>query len=193
MIEWFVNKKKEAPKAKTHTALKAKKAPYDPNSKAVKKGKIGEEIVDLYLRQYGIEYMIPKKGEHKVDRYVTQPNGISYYLEIKTKEPYQYKGIKWTGFDDSNFQVYKALYEQTGLDTLVLFVDYKEAKIYGGFLIDTLEKHGSPWITRKDEIRCYNRECMTVYEDLNSILFKDKLEMLYELTDCKKAKDGQVK
>lgn len=121
----------------------------------VKKGKIGEALVDEYLRSKGIVPYIPKaNGAHPFDRLCASADKKRLYVaEVKTKP--RRKFYPDTGFNEKNFSDYVHISMTYNMDVFVYFVDEIKKEIYGGELFgklnqprqvkNSLEELNYPW------------------------------------------------
>ena len=105
------------------------------DKKEVKKGNLGERVVDEYIirEKKMIPYQPVYDGPHPVDRIVVSPDKKMICIwEVKTKP--RRKFYPDTGFNYRNYLEYKFLYEKYGLDTFIVFVDEWLMKAYGNYL-----------------------------------------------------------
>ncbi len=106
----------------------------------VKKGNLGEEIVEAYLRDKGfiIYRPIEEQGAHLCDRFCATPDkGCIVIADIKTKARRTH--YPDTGFNISHYKQYKAVSCKYNIHVFIYFVDECEKKIYGNTL-EELEK-----------------------------------------------------
>ena len=104
----------------------------------VKKGNLGEKIVDEYFEGQGyIIYEPTTDGAHLIDRLYVKDKKQLIFADVKTKP----KRNKYpdTGFNYKNYKEYEVL-EKMGLEVWIIFVDEVEGAIYG----NTLEKLSEP-------------------------------------------------
>ena len=104
----------------------------------VKKGNIGERIVDDYFQGQGyIIYKPVQDAPHLIDRFYVKDKKQLIFAEVKTKA----KRNKYpdTGFDNRHYEEYKTLQEM-GLIVWIFFVDEAEGAVYG----NTLEELSIP-------------------------------------------------
>ena len=105
----------------------------------LKKGQIGERIVDEWLISKGFVPYRPIAGAaHPFDRLVASRDKRKILVvEVKSKparEKYGDQGIETRHYED-----YKHISEKYGIRIFIAFVDEDAARIYGSFL-DELEK-----------------------------------------------------
>ena len=104
----------------------------------VKKGNLGEGIIDKYFENQGyITYKPVTDGAHLIDRLYVKDKKQLIFADVKTKP----KRNKYpdTGFNYKNYEEYEMLKEM-GLEVWIIFVDEAEGAIYG----NTLEKLSEP-------------------------------------------------
>ena len=110
----------------------------------VKKGNIGENIVDQYFEGQGyIIYKPVTNAAHLIDRLYVKDKKKLIFADTKTKA----KRNKYpdTGFDYQHYKDYQMLQEM-GLEVWIFFVDEVEAIVYG----NTLEKLSEPQIVHHE-------------------------------------------
>ena len=106
--------------------------------KQVKKGNIGERIVDDYFERQGyIIYKPVTNAPHLIDRFYVKDKKQLIFAEVKTKAKRNI--YPDTGFDRKNYEEYKKLQEM-GLTVWIFFVDEAEGAVYG----NTLERLSMP-------------------------------------------------
>lgn len=100
----------------------------------VKKGDIGESIVNAYLIGKGfIPYSPCAEGAHPFDRLVTSRDKKTIFIaEIKTKA--KRKFYPDTGINISHYREYKHIQDKYGIDIFIFFVDEESKKVYGNTL-----------------------------------------------------------
>ena len=104
----------------------------------VKKGNIGESIVDDYFKGQGyIIYKPVTDAPHLIDRFYVKDKKKLIFADVKTKA----KRNKYpdTGFNYKHYEEYKTL-QAIGLEVWIFFVDEAEGVVYG----NTLEKLSIP-------------------------------------------------
>jgi hypothetical protein len=176
---WFTEPKKDEPKIGGGIISPTGTVAFEDRDE-YKKGKIGEQIVHAVLTQDGYELYESDKGRrHKVDWH-GEKDGQKYWVEAKTKIPF----MGFTGFNVSNYNVYKELFEQYNEDILVLFVDHVVKKIYGGFLFGYLDlqcEHRT-WDKNPPAKRVWRVDDMIGYYDISDVRFQSQLEEIARLT-----------
>lgn len=101
----------------------------------VKKGDIGEKIVNQYLESKGfIIYQPITDKAHAFDKIAIKDKIHMIICEVKTKAKRNYKPD--TGIDYRHYLEYKALSEKYNLPVHLFFVDEELKQIYGGRLKD---------------------------------------------------------
>ena len=104
----------------------------------VKKGNIGENIVDQYFEGRGyIIYKPVTNAAHLIDRLYVKDKKKLIFADTKTKAARNL--YPDTGFDYKHYEEYLVL-QDMGLEVWIFFVDEVEAAIYG----NTLEKLREP-------------------------------------------------
>ena len=108
----------------------------------VKKGNIGENIVDQYFGGQGyIIYKPVTDSAHLIDRLYVKDKKKLIFADTKTKA--KRNNYPDTGFDNRHYKDYQMLQEM-GLEVWIFFVDEVEATVYG----NTLEKLSEPHIVQ---------------------------------------------
>ena len=110
----------------------------------VKKGNLGEKIVDEYFEGRGyIIYKPVTNAAHLIDRLYVKDKKKLIFADTKTKA----KRNKYpdTGFDYQHYKDYQML-QDMGLEVWIFFVDEVEAIVYG----NTLEKLSEPQIVHHE-------------------------------------------
>ena len=106
----------------------------------VKKGNIGENIVDQYFDGQGYIIYEPRQdAAHLIDRLYVKDKKKLIFADTKTKA--KRNMYPDTGFDCKHYKDYQRLQEM-GLEVWVFFVDEVEATVYG----NTLEKLSEPQV-----------------------------------------------
>ena len=106
----------------------------------VKKGDIGEEIVEKRLINKGWFLYVPvKSGSHPIDRLYIGKDYKVIMVDAKCKE--LRRDYPDTGFPLSNYETYKCI--NKSIDVLILFVDYVRGEIYGNYLNELEKKVGT--------------------------------------------------
>ena len=131
----------------------------------VKKGDVGERIVDDYFRNYGYIIYTPEEGSpHLIDRYYIKDKDNLFFAEVKTKP--KRNNYPDTGFDYRHYEGYKIL-QDLGHKVCVFFVDEVEASVYGNTLSEiskpsTLEYNGRiiEYPLREGELIYFRRDTM---------------------------------
>jgi hypothetical protein len=100
----------------------------------VKKGDLGEAIVDQYLKNKGfLPYRPAFDGWHPFDRILAAPDKSSIYVaDVKAKA--RRNKYPDTGIDMRHFDKYKQISEKHNMRVFLFFVDELEGRIYGQFL-----------------------------------------------------------
>lgn len=106
------------------------------NNTSVKKGEVGEKIVQGYLEKRGyVIYKCITDKPHAFDLMAVKDKEIMRIAEVKAKAR---MGNGETGINLSNYKEYVKLLDKGGkqFDTFVFFVDEhpKEERIYGNFI-----------------------------------------------------------
>lgn len=118
----------------------------------VKKGDIGESIVDAYLKSRGlIPYAPVTPGAHPFDRLcATADKRRIFIAETKAKARRTY--YPDTGINERNFNDYMRIIAAHGIAVWLMFVDEHEGRIYGGSL-ERLSRERV--VTHKDKTLVY--------------------------------------
>lgn len=105
----------------------------------VKKGNLGEQLVDNHLRGRGfVVYKAVSEGRHPFDRICSTLDKKKMIIaEVKTKPARQY--YPDTGINLKHYREYAFLRDKYNLPVVIYFVDEIKRKIYGNLLIE-LEK-----------------------------------------------------
>jgi hypothetical protein len=99
----------------------------------VKKGNIGESIVDEYLKSKGFEVYEPiTSNAHGFDRLVSKGKDSFMVVEVKTKAKRNY--YPDTGIDYRHYLEYRHISNKHNLPVWIFFVDEMERKVYAGLL-----------------------------------------------------------
>lgn len=159
----------------------------------VKKGNLGEQIVERYLARQGFVIYSPTGGPHPFDRLaVTKDKERFIVAEIKTKP--RRRHYPDTGIDERHFNDYTRIHLSHSLEVFLYFVDECERKIYGGSLFGELTKELV--ITHKDrELKYPRKEGGIVYFPLQNMtliahLNEEEVVQLSALGRSKTLKDG---
>ncbi len=101
---------------------------------SVKKGAIGEAVVDEYLRSLGlVPYSPVADGAHPFDRLcATSDKRRLFIAEVKSKARRTF--YPDTGINRSHFDGYIEVIERHSIPVWLLFADESEGRIYGGDL-----------------------------------------------------------
>ena len=104
----------------------------------VKKGNLGEKIVDEYFEGRGYIIYKPVTGAaHLIDRLYVKDKKKLIFADTKTKA--KRNMYPDTGFDCKHYEDYQRL-QNMGLEVWIFFVDEAEAAVYA----NTLEKLSEP-------------------------------------------------
>lgn len=130
---------------------------------SVKKGAIGEDIVDQWLLKRGfIPYRPIADCAHPFDRLVASKNKSTIVIvEVKSKP--RRNLYPDTGIDIRHYDDYSLVFEKYKIPIFLAFVDEKSQSIYGQFLSElnkpsVVEGHEYPW--RWDRIIYFPLEAM---------------------------------
>jgi hypothetical protein len=105
----------------------------------VKKGNVGESVVDTYLIKQGlIPYAPNANGAHPFDRLVASKDKKTIFIAESKAKParviYPDQGINVRNYED-----YKRIQEKHGIDVFLFFVDEDRGTVYGN-LLSVLDK-----------------------------------------------------
>jgi len=114
--------------------------PWDER-KEVRKGTLGESIVDEFLRaKHVIPYRPDYDGAHPFDRLcATADKKTIFVADIKTKA--QRERYADTGIDLSHYGDYTHIQRKYGLRVFLFFVDEKVRQVYGNWLSELEEPY----------------------------------------------------
>jgi len=99
----------------------------------VKKGNLGEMIVDGYLIERGyIPYSPAEIGSHAFDRLAVKDKKDIVIAEVKTKA--RLNKFNATGFNIEHYKDYKLISNKYNIPIFVFFVDEMLKRVYGNFL-----------------------------------------------------------
>jgi len=101
----------------------------------VKKGAIGERIVNEILSNFGyIVYRPISDGAHKIDFFAHKESAEKKIICIEAKAKKRMAKYYETGFNYNAYLHYKEIQEKHHIDTFVYFIDDFEECIYGQWL-----------------------------------------------------------
>jgi hypothetical protein len=102
----------------------------------VKKGDIGESIVDNFLKSKNVvPYQPVFDGAHPFDRLLATPDKKSLFVaDVKTKARRTF--YPDTGIDVKHYDEYMHIENKHNLKVFLFFVDEDEQRVYGGWLFD---------------------------------------------------------
>lgn len=105
----------------------------------VKKGDLGEKIVDAYLEEKKIVvYKTAFDGAHPFDRLLATPDKKQLIVaDVKTKP--QRKYYPDTGIDLRHFNEYQHISHKHNVKVMLFFVDQVAAKVYGNYLHELIK------------------------------------------------------
>jgi hypothetical protein len=108
------------------------------NKIEVKKGNIGEDIVEKYIEKLGyIIYKPVTEKAHPFDRLCVKNKIDIFVAEIKTKPKRTY--YPDTGFNHNHYEDYKRI-QKKGIKVYIFFVDEDSGDIYGNWLSELSEQ-----------------------------------------------------
>lgn len=103
----------------------------------VRSGNIGEEYVkDALIRNGYTIYTVVSDGPHPFDM-IAIKNKTTYLVEVKTKPSMEYHPA--TGLNTNSFKKYIDKCNEYNTDMILVFVDWKEEKVYSGKLRDLIK------------------------------------------------------
>jgi len=148
----------------------------------VKKGNIGENIVDKYLRNKGFVIYYPDKGKpHPFERLCASRDKRKLLIaEVKAKAKRTF--YPDTGFNIKHYKDYCHIREKYNMPIFVYFVDEHEGKVYGNNLLE-LEKRRE--ITHNFKILVYPLK-------QNGIIYFPRIAMI-ELGDIAEEEKQELK
>lgn len=110
----------------------------------VKKGSLGEQIVDKWLVKKGlIVYEPSTSNPHGFDRLVSLDKSSLVIVEVKTKPKRLY--FPDTGIDIKHFKGYKEVSEKHSIPLCIFFVDEILKQIYCGWLSELIQEKQIKW------------------------------------------------
>ena len=135
----------------------------------VKKGDVGEQIVDKFLEGRGVVvYKPPGDCSHPFDRLCVKNRESIFIAEIKTKPKRKY--YPDTGFDYLDYLEYLR-FQERGINVYIFFVDEETGTIYGNWL-KIISKQQN--INYKNRVLEYpHRENDIIYFPVDSMEFID--------------------
>lgn len=102
------------------------------NKISVKKGNIGERIVQNYLEHRGyVVYKAITEGAHAFDFMAVKGKDTIKIAEVKAKARMD---NMHTGINLSNYKEYITVLDKYKMDTFIFFVDEKEKRVYGNYI-----------------------------------------------------------
>lgn len=105
------------------------------DKKEVKKGNIGESIIQDFLIEKGFIFYRPAiDGAHKIDFFAHKSGAKKKVIAVEVKSKRRMAFRLETGFNYSNYLHYKEILEDHNIDTFFFFVDDFEECIYGAWL-----------------------------------------------------------
>jgi len=108
-----------------------------PDKPEVKKGSIGEKIVNEILTKKGyIVYRPITEGAHKIDFFAHKEDADKKVIAVEAKAKKRMCYYCETGFNYNSFLHYKEIQEKHNMDTYVYFIDDFEEYVYGAWLSD---------------------------------------------------------
>lgn len=107
----------------------------------VKKGDLGEKIVDAYLNSKNmVVYSTNYNGAHPFDRLLSLPDKSQLFIaDIKTKPGRLY--YPDTGINIKHFKEYIHIQNLHNIKVFLFFVDQVKEKIYGNFLHELVKPY----------------------------------------------------
>lgn len=104
------------------------------NLPAVKKGNIGEQLVNAYLIEKGfIPYSPDASGVHPFDRLVASKDKRTIFIADSKAKPAR-TFYPDTGINIKHYEDYKFIQDKYNIDVFLFFVDEDKQEIYGNFL-----------------------------------------------------------
>jgi hypothetical protein len=99
-----------------------------------KKGRIGEKIIDDYLKEKGYVIYNPQEEDkaHAFDRLAIKNKKKIIIAEAKSKARRKY--YPDTGIDIKHFDEYSYIQKKYKIPVFIFFVDEENAEIYGNFM-----------------------------------------------------------
>ena len=121
----------------------------DNTSKEELIGEEGEKYISEKLKKIGYKIFYPENKYEISDRILLSDKTWKFFLgQFKRKDPLKVYP-NFTGVDLYQYKNYKEEQSKTGLPMIMLFVNKKMDKIYGGWL-DDLEKYNPMELTMKN-------------------------------------------
>lgn len=109
------------------------------NKIEVKKGNIGEDIIQEYFENEGyVIYKAVTDKSHPVDLLAFKNNLLEFAIEVKTYP--KYKIHHYTGVNENNYNSYIDFFKKNNKDVFLIFIDIDMKKIYGNFISKLIEE-----------------------------------------------------
>lgn len=149
----------------------------------VKKGNIGERIVEEYLEKDGfIIYKPVTNWPHAFDRLAIKDKQMLILAEVKTKGKMTKLPFKdATGFELRHYYEYIGISNKHNLDIFIFFVDDNTESVYGNYLSELDKSYKIGDVTYPVSavwLRLYHTNSMIHVKDLT----KEEVELLKEHT-----------
>lgn len=140
----------------------------------VKKGNLGEQIVDEWLDKQGlIVYEPSTDNAHGFDRLVSVDKSSLVIVEVKTKPKRLY--YPDTGINIKHFEGYKKVSEKHSIPLCIFFVDEILKQIYCGWLSELVQEKQIKWKGKRITYPLTNKEIVYFYQP--------RMKVIHHLTD----------
>jgi len=156
------------------------------NKPEVKKGAIGERIVNEILSKQGyIVYRPITPGSHKIDFFAHKPDSDKKVIAVEAKAKKRMAKYQMTGFNYSSYLHYKEIQEEYNMDTYVYFIDDYEGYVYGAWLSDLGEPNNIPG--RTGDVVVWELKKMQLFRKLTIEEIKEIEQYTKDIYDYSKA------
>lgn len=141
----------------------------------VKKGNIGEDVVEKFLESKGwIVYSPSTAGAHGFDKFAMKDKAEIVYVESKAKARRKY--YEDTGINISHYNDYTRLSEKYNMNIFIFFIDEYMGKVYGNFLsrlIEQTEVNGVKYPLRDRGIIYFPLKNMRMISDIDEKIIEE--------------------
>jgi hypothetical protein len=148
------------------------------NKIQVKKGDIGEEIIDTFLTEQGYYLFAPIiNGAHLFDRYAFNlEKNKHFYFDVKTKA--RLNNWEAQGVDEKHYLKYLEASEKLNIPFYIFFIDENNGEIHSADIKNIKDKifYIPMKKTNKDKIVAWNLKDMKYIGKINDLKVLNKLK-----------------